>query len=64
MAKARFEWDEDKSRENEEKHGISFELAQFVFDDYNRIIAEDLKHSHMEKRFYCFGKVEGGVLTV
>ncbi len=64
MAKATFEWNEDKSRENKEKHGISFELAQFAFDDHNRIIAEDFKHSHMEKRYYCFGKVEEGILTV
>ena len=28
-----FEWDPDKSRSNERKHGISFETATFVFDD-------------------------------
>ncbi len=27
-------------------------------------IAEDLSHSAREKRYYCFGKIEGGVLTV
>src|SRR3972149_5357066 len=29
-----------------------------------RVIAEDLSHSSSEKRYYCFGWVEGGVLTV
>ncbi len=64
MAKAKFEWDEDKSLENKEKHGVTFELAQFAFNDDNRVIAADLKHSHKEKRYYCFGKVEDAILTV
>lgn len=64
MAKVRFEWDEEKDRENQEKHGVSFELAQYAFTDPNRVIAEDLKHSGTEKRYYCFGQVGGGILTV
>ena len=28
------------------------------------MIAEDLSHSSGEKRYYCFGRIEGGVLTV
>ncbi len=64
MAKTRFEWNEDKNRENKEKHGVSFELAQYAFVDPNRVIAEDLKHSNREKRYYCFGKVEEAILTV
>lgn len=27
-------------------------------------IAEDLTHSEIEKRYFCFGEVEGGILTV
>lgn len=64
MAKTRFEWDEEKDCENQTKHGVSFELAQYAFADPNRVIAEDLGHSGMEKRYYCFGKVGGGILTV
>ena len=64
MAKARFEWDSRRDRENQKKHGISFAKAQFAFADPNRVIAEDLSHSSGEKRYYCFGWVEGGVLTV
>ncbi|MFV1974283.1 MAG: BrnT family toxin, partial [Candidatus Scalindua sp.] len=41
-----------------------FELAQFAFNVQKRVIAEDLKHSHREKRYYCFGKVEDAILTV
>jgi len=29
----RFEWDEKKNRANQKKYGVSFELAQRVFDD-------------------------------
>ena len=52
-----FEWDEQKNKDNQNKHGISFELAQYAFADLKRIIAEDLSHSENEKRFYCIGKV-------
>jgi uncharacterized protein len=59
-----FEWDEDKNVENLIKHGVDFETAQYVFADSKLIIAEDVAHSKKEKRYYCFGKVKGGVLTV
>lgn len=59
-----FEWDDGKDRENRIKHGVSFETAQFAFIDGKRIVAEDLEHSRMEKRFYCFGRVGDGILTV
>lgn len=59
-----FEWDEDKNIENLDKHGIDFETAQYAFIDSKRIIAQDSTHSKLEKRYYCFGKVKGGVLTV
>ncbi len=64
MAKARFDWDEKKNRENQKKHGVSFELGQLAFTDPRRVIAEDLSHSQEEKRYYCFGRVGYGVLTV
>ena len=64
MAKARFDWDPEKYRENQSKHGVSFTEAQFAFANPRRVIAEDLSHSSREKRYYCFGEVEGGVLTV
>ena len=59
-----FEWDEDKNVKNQRKHGVDFETAQYAFIDSKRVIAEDLSHSEDEKRYYCFGKVKGGVLTV
>lgn len=60
----RFEWDEDKNRSNQEKHGVSFEVAQFAFADPCRVVAHDASHSAQEKRLYCIGKVRDGILTV
>lgn len=62
--KARFEWDEAKDIENQRKHGVPFIEAQHAFADPGRVIAEDLSHSGQEKRYYCFGKAHGGILTV
>ena len=64
MSKTRFEWDADKDAENQQKHGVSFSLAQYAFADPNRVIAEDIAHSQTEKRFFCFGEADGGILTV
>ena len=64
MRKIRFEWDETKNNQNQAKHNISFELAQYAFADPNRIIAEDISHSQKEKRYYCFGLIEDGIVTV
>ena len=59
-----FEWDERKDIENQNKHGVSFYQAQQAFLDPNRLIAEDLEHSIDETRYYCFGKVNNGIMTV
>ena len=64
MAITRFDWDTDKDAENQQKHGVSFSRAQYAFADPQRVIAKDITHSQTEERFYCFGEVDGGVLTV
>jgi uncharacterized DUF497 family protein len=64
MAKTRFEWDPAKDRENQKKHGVAFDLAQYVFADPDRVIAKDLSHSQDEVRFFCFGRIGDGILTV
>ena len=64
MAKARFDWDPHKDQENQKKHGVAFAVAQIAFADTRRVIAEDQSHGSSELRYYCFGWVDGGVLTV
>jgi hypothetical protein len=64
MTPTRFDWDPDKDAENQRKHGVSFSRAQYAFADSQRVIAKDVTHSQTEDRFYCFGEVDSGVLTV
>lgn len=64
MTQANFEWDSVKNLENQQKHGINFFDAQYAFADPNRIIAIDAAHSETEPRYFCFGKVNDGILTV
>jgi hypothetical protein len=59
-----FEWDSAKDQQNQKKHDVSFALAQLAFLDQNRVILEDLDHSDHETRYYCLGKVAGGIMTV
>jgi hypothetical protein len=40
-----FEWDDEKDRENQKKHSVSFAVAQRAFLDPKRVIAQDVKHS-------------------
>ena len=46
-----FEWDEDKNRINQRKHGISFDEVISVFSDDLSIIFDDPDHSEEEERF-------------
>lgn len=64
MNKISFSWDADKDCINQEKHGVSFVYAQQAFFDKKRVIAEDLKHSRIENRYFCFGEVDKDILAV
>ncbi len=64
MKSAHFEWDEEKDRENQDKHHVPFSLAQYAFLDPKRLIVEDIGHSNEENRFYCIGRVDEGIMTV
>lgn len=43
---------------------MSFFYAQRAFFDTKRVVAEDLEHSQKEQQYFCFGKVDEGVMTV
>ena len=60
----RFEWDDEKERSNQEKHGVAFHLARYAFADPHRVIAEDAAHGSDENRFFCIGQVGDDILTV
>ena len=59
-----FEWDDAKDRINQTKHGVALAEAQRAFLDPDRVIAEDLGHGKGEQRYFCFGRVGDGILTV
>lgn len=51
----RFEWDDDKARSNQIKHGISFDEAATVFDDSLARIFDDELHAINEPREIIVG---------
>ncbi len=59
-----FEWDNQREADNLAKHGVDFKTAQYAFFDKHRLIVHDAKHSDLEERWFCIGKVQDCVLTV
>jgi uncharacterized DUF497 family protein len=60
-----FEWDNDKAQRNVEKHGVSFEEAESVFEDPNFMMFRDDDHSLPgEERFVSIGLTIRGRLVV
>src|SRR5258708_32359219 len=60
----RFEWDSEKNRINQLKHGgISFQSAALVFDDPHAIFRKDRIVSG-EQRRHALGAVQGAGLLV
>ena len=52
----RFDWDQNKNRLNQRKHGVSFGEAQSVFFDEDAIEYPDPEHSGEEDRFLMLGR--------
>ena len=59
-----FIWDPAKEKLNILKHGVDFTVAVQAFKDSHRKIFVDEKHTQVEERYFCLGKVKGRVLTV
>jgi uncharacterized DUF497 family protein len=60
------EWDENKAVENFIKHKVSFETAQYVFFDPEKLERYDRSESNTsgENRWQVVGKVEDTLLVV
>ena len=55
----RYEWDEQKNRRNQRKHGgISFELAALVFEDELCLVGPDRSDETGELRWHAIGAVQ------
>ena len=50
-----FEWDPDKDRRNQAKHGVSFEEANTIFGDPLAWTVRDPDHSTGERRYLTTG---------
>ncbi|HKP70814.1 MAG TPA: BrnT family toxin [Pyrinomonadaceae bacterium] len=59
-----FDWDEDKGELNRIKHGVTFDEATSVFDDYFHVDFYDPKHSAEEHRFMKVGESNEGRLLI
>jgi hypothetical protein len=55
MNELRLAWDERKNRENQRKHGVSFEEAKTVFFDQQAVEFHDDEHGKREDRFLLLG---------
>ena len=51
----KYEWDENKNKLNQQKHGISFEEAKEVFDDPLHISKLDKRFDYFEERWITIG---------
>lgn len=63
MTACRFEWDENKNRANQRKHGVSFEEAAQVFLDPLHLSHQD-RIEGGEQRWQTFGLSGGFVLLM
>jgi hypothetical protein len=55
----RFEWNEDKSKQNLAKHGVSFDEASTIFGDPLSLTIYDDAHSTDEDRYIDIGRSTG-----
>lgn len=60
----RFEWDSDKDKINQKKHGIPFRKILSVFDDPMFLEKYDENHSFAEDRIIGIGSIENIIVVV
>ncbi|MEK7679929.1 MAG: BrnT family toxin [Deltaproteobacteria bacterium] len=55
-----FERDAHNAEKNWRKHGVTPSECEQIFFNRPLVVADDLKHSEKEKRFYALGHTDGG----
>lgn len=58
-----YEWDEEKSQRNLEKHGLSFEDAEKVFSGPCVTFVDD-RFNYEETRLISLGSLEGRIVVI
>ena len=64
MQDDRFEWDDDKARQNLAKHKIDFEDAKLAFEDPGLVDDDDDTMDYGEDRYRAVGMVNGQLIAV
>lgn len=54
----KFEWNENKNKQNIQKHNLSFEEAKDAFYDDYSLLVNDESHSESEDRFFQIGMIK------
>jgi len=57
-----FEWDNRKAKNNQSKHGVSFQQGATVFHDHRMLVLYDKEHSTDEERWITVGLDHRGIL--
>ena len=61
----KFDWDPEKDRANQAKHGLSFEEASGIFEGSSDFLElYDAEHSDDEDRFIGIGNIHTGTIVV
>ena len=53
-----FEWNGHNAKKNWQKHKVTPAECEQIFFNRPLIVADDVRHSHSEKRFYVLGKTD------
>jgi uncharacterized DUF497 family protein len=54
-----FEWDEHNADKNRQKHGVTPSECEQIFFNRPLVVADDVKHSEKENRFYALEHTDG-----
>lgn len=55
-----FDWDEDNTGKNWERHRVTPEEVEDVFFNQPLVVRSDTRHSRQEKRYYALGQTGRG----
>ena len=53
-----FEWDEGNVNKNWDSHRVSPHEAEQVFFNHPSIVADDVRHSRIERRYFVLGQTD------
>jgi hypothetical protein len=59
-----FTWNEEKNKENMQKHGVDFREAQEIFDDPFHFSIMDTRFKYFKERWITIGRTKNGLTIV